>query len=64
MLNSGGNVDYISRVQFAGRLASFLVITATAGDEQNLSAAFVGMVDVPIIAATGLKGDVADNNLI
>ena len=64
MLNSGRNVDHITGMQLAGRLAPFLIVAATAGDEQNLATAFVCVVDMPVIAAAGFKGYVANDNLV
>lgn len=64
MLNSGGDFDYITGMQLTGRLAPFLVVATTAGDKQNLPAAFIGVVDVPIVAAAWLESYVADDNLV
>lgn len=64
VLNTCGDVDYIAGVQLASRLALFLVVATTAGDEQNLPAAFVCVVNMPIIAAAGFKGYVANDNLV
>lgn len=52
MLNSGGDVDYITGMQLTGRLAPFLVVATTAGDKQNLPAAFIGVVNMPVVAAS------------
>lgn len=64
MLNSGGDFDYITGMQLTGRLAPFLVVATTAGDKQNLPAAFIGVVDVLIVAAAWLESYVADDNLV
>ena len=63
MLNSGGDVDYITGMQLTGRLAPFLVVATTAGDKQNLPAAFIGVVNMPVIAAARLKGYIKNSNL-
>ena len=64
MLNAGGDVDYITGVQLASRLAPFLIVAAATGNEQNLAAAFVCVVNMPIIAAAGFKGYIANDNLV
>lgn len=48
--------DHIAGVQFTRRLAPFLIIATACRAEQNLPAALLGMVDMPIVAAAGLKG--------
>ncbi len=54
----------VAGVQLARRLARFLVPAAAAGAEQDLAAAFGGMVDVPVVAAGRLKGHVADGDTL
>lgn len=64
VLNSGGDVDYITSMQLAGRLAPFLIVATASSNEQNLAATFVCVVNMPIVAAAWLKGYVTNNNLV
>lgn len=49
--------DEIARMQLARRLALFLIPALAAGDQQQLEAI---VVNVPVVPAAGLEGDVAD----
>ena len=53
------DVDYIAGVQFFGGLAPFLIVSASCCTKQDLSAA---MVDMPVVPAARLKGDIGDRN--
>ncbi len=55
MLYAGGNVYNVAGTHFDGRLAPLPIITAACKRYQYLSAALVGVMNVPIIAATRLE---------
>src|SRR5699024_3693570 len=50
----------VAFVQLAGFFAPFLIPAAAADAQQHLSAAFVGMMDMPVVAAARLKRHVGD----
>lgn len=52
--------DDVARVQFARRLALGLVPATTRGAQKDLANLAAGVVDVPVVAAAGLEGDVHD----
>ena len=56
VLHAGGDVDTVARSHLHGVFAPLLVIAPAGHTDEDLSAAFVGVVDVPIIAASRLKG--------
>ena len=64
VLNACGNVYDVAGVQLAGRLAPFLIVATATGDEQNLAAALICVMDMLVVAAARFKGYVADNNLV
>lgn len=45
------DVDHIAGLQFPGRLSPFLIPALAGCADQNLSAAFACMMDVPVVAA-------------
>ena len=55
VLYLGRNVNHISRVQFLSGFAPLLIITPTRRTKKDLTAV---MVDVPVVPAARLKGDV------
>ena len=59
----GGDVDAVAGVEFYRVFAPFLVVAATGDADEYLAAAGFGVVDVPVIAAGGLEGDVEDADL-
>ena len=60
VLHVGWDIHHVSGDDLAGRLAPFLVPALAVGDEQDLAAAFGRVVDVPVVAAAWLEGDVGD----
>ena len=50
----------VAFVQLAGFFAPFLIPAAAADAQQHLSAAFVGMMDMPVVAAARFKRHVGD----
>lgn len=63
VLDTGGNMDYCSWQNFLRLLAFFLIPSATGHAHEHLTTAIVGMMYVPIIAATGLECDIGKRNL-
>ena len=63
MLHVGRNMDDCAGEDFLRRL-SFLLIPATSGyTYQHLSAALCGVVRVPVVTATRLKGNIEERYL-
>ena len=60
VLHVRGDVDHVPRQQRPGILAPLLVPAASVGDEQDLAAALGGVMDVPVVTAAGLEGDIGD----
>ena len=56
VLYTGHNVDHIAGVQLLRLFAPFLIVTAPGHADKDLSAAFVRLVDVPVVTAAGFKG--------
>lgn len=52
------DVDHIPRMQFPGLLAPLLIPAPAGYTDQDLPSALVRVVDVPVVAAARLKGDV------
>ena len=63
VFDADGNIDYVARVKLLRRLAPFLIIAAPGDADENLPAAFVGMMYMPIVAAAGLKSHVKNADL-
>ena len=63
MLDSDRNIHHIAGMQLLRFLAPFLVIASACGHQQDLAAALCGVMNVPVIPAAGLKGDVPDSHL-
>ena len=57
MLGAGGDGDHHAGRQLHGSLAPFLIPSATADADQHLDGV---VVNVPVVAAAGLEGDVAE----
>ena len=60
VLHVRGDVHHVTGDDLAGLFAPFLIPALAVGDEQDLAAALGRMVDVPVVAAAGLEGDVGD----
>lgn len=52
------NVDAITWLHLDGILAPFLVVPAAGDTNQNLSAALIGMVSMPVVTAAWLKSHI------
>ena len=59
-----GNIDHITRIQFLGFFSPFLIEALPGNADQNLSAALVRMMNMPVVAASGLKSDIVYANLM
>src|SRR5699024_1529499 len=59
-----GNGDGVAGGERLGRLAPFLIPAAAGGAQENLAAALVGVVNVPVVAAARLKGDVGGGDTV
>ena len=57
------NIHDVTRLQSLSGLTPLLIPAAARGHEQNLTAALRRVVDMPVVAAPGLKRDVSDRNL-
>ena len=64
VLYTGHNVDHIAGVQLLRLFAPFLIVTAPGHADKDLSAAFVRLVDVPVVTAAGFKGHIEDFDLL
>ena len=58
VLDLSGDGDDIAGLQAPGRLARFLIPALAVHAQQQLSAVFGSVMNVPVVAAAGLKGDV------
>lgn len=51
-------------MKFSGLFAPFLIVTSAGCDRKNLSAACFGVVNVPVVSASGLESYITDDNLL
>ncbi len=58
-----GNVHNVAGMKLAGFLFLFLVPAAAADADQHLPAALTGVMDMPVVPAAGLKGNIEDRHL-
>ena len=58
VLDLSGDGDNIAGLQAPGRLALLLIPALAVHAQQQLSAALGSVMDVPVVAAAGLEGDV------
>ena len=63
VLDLRGNVHHIARMQLLRCLVPFLIVAPACHAYKNLSAALCSMVDVPVVPAARLKGDVVNASL-
>ena len=64
VLDSCRDVHRVAFLQTARRLAPFLIVADAGGDDENLAAARLGVVDVPVVTAARLERDTESGNLI
>ena len=58
VLDLRGNVHHIARMQLQRSFAPFLIVAPACHADKDLPATLCGMVDVPVVPAARLKGDV------
>ncbi len=63
VLDLRGNVHHIARMQLQRSFAPFLIVAPACHADKDLPATLCGMVDVPVVPAARLKGDVVNANL-
>ena len=64
MLYICGYINDVSRFKLTRFFVPFLIPTISCCYEQNLTAAVLCVVNVPVVAAGRLKGYVSDNHLL
>ena len=64
VLHAFRDVDHSAGDHLYGLPAPFLIIAPAADADQHLAAAALRVVDMPVVAASGLKGHVEDRNLL
>lgn len=60
VLYSHRNIDAITGVHFNSILAPFLIVATACNTDKDLSSAFRGMMDMPVVSATGFEGYIED----
>ena len=63
VLYPSGDVDDIAGVQLLSCFAPLLVVASSGHTDQDLAAALISLVDVPVVAAAGLKGHIVHAHL-
>ena len=63
VLDLRGNVHHIARMQLLRSFAPFLIVAPACHADKDLPTALCGMVDVPVVPAARLKGDIVNANL-
>ena len=63
VFDAGSNIDYIAGVQFLRLFAPFLIVAPSGHADEDLSAALISLMDMPVIPAARLKGDIEDPHL-
>ena len=64
VLYANRNIYYTAGTQLLCRFAPFLIITSTSYTDEDLSAAAFGVMNVPVVTATGLKGHIVNTDLL
>ena len=64
MLDTGRNIDDITRHEHSRLFAVFLIPARAVGTKKNLTASAFSVVNMPIVAAARLKGDVCNGYLL
>lgn len=52
----GRDIYHISRIKHLGFFAPFLIVSSAAYAYKYLAAALFGVMDMPVVSASGLKG--------
>ena len=63
VLDLRGNIHHIAWMQLPWRFAPFLIVAPACHADKDLPTALCSMVDVPVVPAARLKGDVVNANL-
>ena len=63
VLDTGWNIHHIAGMQLLRFPAPLLIIASACGHQQDLSAALCSVMNVPVVPAAGLEGDVPDSHL-
>lgn len=63
VLDACWDVDAVAGMHLDRLLAPFLIVANTSDTNEDLASAFFGMVDMPVVTAAGLEGDVEDADL-
>ena len=61
---SNRNVDAVTGFHLHSFLAPLLIIASAADTDQNLAAAFICVMDMPIVPASRLKGHIKNPHLL
>ena len=64
VLHTSGGVHYITGAQLSRLLAPFLIPAPATDADQHLSAAVLGVMDVPVVPAPRFKGHVEYRHLL
>ena len=64
MLDTGRNIHGVSRQQLHGVLAPLLIKAVSGNADKNLPAAGFGVMDMPVVAASRLKGHIENPHLL
>lgn len=64
VLDIGGDVDYSSGQNLDGSFPFFLIPAPACDAVKHLAAPFRDMVDMPVVAAARLEGDIRAGNLL
>lgn len=63
MLYSGGNVNGVAGQKDLCLFTPFLIIPFSCNADKYLTAALFGIVNMPVVPAAGLKGDIENTDL-
>ncbi len=63
VFHSSRNVNTVTRFHLDGILAPLLIVPAPGHADQNLSAALVGVMDMPVVPAARFKGHIENADL-
>lgn len=64
VLDPGWDHHHVAGMEFLGSSSPGLVVTAPCRTKENLSASRPGMVDMPVVPASGFKGNVPDGKAL
>jgi len=64
VLYANRDIYHIAGAQLLCRFAPFLIVTSSGHTDEDLSAAAFGVMNVPVVAATGFKGHIVNTDLL